>query len=60
VSGEGVLLLQNDEERILREGDVVRFGDNDTHGLRNDSNRRFEYMSVTSPPLDFSGAYGVK
>ena len=38
-------------------GDVVRFEDNEIHGLENTGDIEFEYLSVTSPPVNFRGAY---
>lgn len=60
VKGEGKLLLSNDEEKDFSEGDVVRFADGDIHGLLNDSNSEFIYLSVTSPPINFNYAYENK
>ena len=57
LEGKGLLLLANDETREFTVGDVVRFADNDVHGLKNDSGEIFKYMSVTSPPINFRGAY---
>ena len=58
--GKGVLLLcenGTETERTFESGDVVRFADGDIHGLRNDGQEVFEYISVTSPPIDFGYAY---
>jgi len=41
-------------------GDVVRFVDKDIHGLLNDGNTEFVYISVTAPPIDFGYAYEEK
>jgi len=41
-------------------GDVVRFEDNDLHGFENTSEFEFEYLSVTSPAMNFRGAYAGK
>lgn len=41
----------------LESGDVVRFADKDVHGLLNDSNDEFIYVSVTAPPIHFGYAY---
>lgn len=57
VQGKGKLLLADDEEIIFGAGDVVRFADGDIHGLLNDSDTEFVYISVTSPPIDFGYAY---
>jgi hypothetical protein len=39
------------------EGDVVRFEDGDLHGFENTSSSDFQYLSVTSPPVNFRAAY---
>ena len=57
VRGKGTLLLGDSSEKDIREGDVVRFADGDVHGLLNNTDEVFEYISVTSPPLDFSNVY---
>lgn len=57
IRGNGVLLLDNGQEAKFTAGDVVRFADRDIHGLRNDSGEGFEYISVTSPPINFRRAY---
>lgn len=60
VQGSGKLLLADDKEMIFKAGDVVRFADNDIHGLLNDGDTEFVYISVTSPPIDFGYAYKEK
>ncbi len=57
VQGKGKLLLADDKEMIFTAGDVVRFADKDIHGLLNDGDAEFVYISVTSPPIDFGYAY---
>ena len=57
VHGTGKLLLADEKEMIFKAGDVVRFADNDIHGLLNDGDTEFVYVSVTSPPIDFTYAY---
>ena len=57
IQGTGKLLLADDKEMIFKAGDIVRFADNDIHGLLNDGNAEFIYISVTSPPIDFGYAY---
>lgn len=57
VQGKGKLLLADDKEMIFVAGDVVRFADNDIHGLLNDGDTEFVYISVTSPPIYFGYAY---
>lgn len=60
LKGNGKLLLADNEERIFTAGDAVRFESNDIHGLYNDSDEEFIYISVTAPPIDFSYAYNKK
>ena len=57
VKGKGMLLLADDKEQLFEPGDVVRFADGDVHGLKNESQDVFEYISVTSPPINFGYAY---
>ena len=58
--GNGQLLLGDDRIAAFAEGDVVRFEDGDLHGFENTSSSIFEYLSVTSPPINFRGAYESK
>lgn len=60
LKGDGKLLLSNDNVKKFTAGDVVRFEKNEIHGLLNDSDEEFVYISVTSPPIDFSYAYKNK
>lgn len=60
VKGSGQLLLANDEIKEFLLGDVVRFVDGGVHGLFNNSNDEFVYISVTSPPINFNYAYENK
>ena len=60
IQGSGKLLLADDKEMIFTTGDVVRFADNDIHGLLNDGDAEFVYNSVTSPPIYFGYAYKEK
>ncbi len=57
-AGAGTLLLADNDEKPFRAGDVARFADGDVHGLRNDGEDEFVYISVTSPPVHFGCAYG--
>jgi len=57
IEGESVLLLANDEEKPFAAGDVARFADGDIHGLRNDAENNFVYISITAPPIHFGYAY---
>lgn len=58
--GKGKLLLSDDKTRDFNAGDVVRFADNDVHGLLNDGDEEFIYVSVTAPPINFDYAYKDK
>lgn len=60
LKGNGKLLLADDETKDFSAGDVVRFADNDVHGLLNDGNTEFVYLSVTAPPINFGYAYAEK
>jgi quercetin dioxygenase-like cupin family protein len=55
--GSGLLLLGGAATAPFAEGDVVRFVDGDVHGLENTGSTEFVYLSVTSPPINFRGAY---
>ena len=60
VQGTGRLLPTAEKEMIFKADDVVRFADNDIHGLLNDGDTEFVYISVTFPPIDFGYAYKEK
>ena len=60
VKGTGKLLLENNETKEFKVGDVVRFCDKDVHGLLNDGEEEFVYFSVTAPPINFGYAYQDK
>ena len=60
LQGTGKLLLSDDREKEFTTGDVVRFAENDVHGLRNDGDSEFVYLSVTAPPINFRYAYRGK
>ena len=57
LKGSGCLLLEGGLEKPFRKGDVVRFAEKDIHGLRNDGDTEFVYISVTAPPINFAYAY---
>ncbi len=58
--GKGKLLLADDKTKDFSAGDVVRFADRDIHGLLNNSDDEFIYISVTAPPINFDYAYKNK
>jgi quercetin dioxygenase-like cupin family protein len=57
--GSGVLLLGGVASAPFAEGDVVRFAEGDIHGFENTGSTEFVYLSVTSPPINFRGAYAA-
>lgn len=60
VKGTGTLLLADNKEMAFNVGDVVRFADKEVHGLKNNGESEFVYISVTSPPINFGYAYKDK
>lgn len=60
LKGTGKLLLADDVEKVFSSGDVVRFAEKDVHGLNNDGDGEFVYLSVTAPPINFAYAYQEK
>jgi mannose-6-phosphate isomerase-like protein (cupin superfamily) len=57
LEGTGTLLIAGDETIPIAAGDVVRFSDGEVHGFSNTGQAPFVYLSVTSPPVNFRGAY---
>ena len=57
--GSGVLLLGGASTEPFAEGDVVRFVEGDVHGFVNTGAVEFVYLSVTSPAINFRGAYAT-
>lgn len=57
VEGSGTLLLEGDTTLEFHAGQVVRFEDGDEHGFKNTGCTPFKYVSITSPPINFSYAY---
>jgi quercetin dioxygenase-like cupin family protein len=57
LSGTGILLLANNETVPFSAGDIARFEEGDIHGFQNTGAVPFEYLSVTSPPINFRAAY---
>lgn len=55
--GQGSLHLEAGRIEPFAAGDVVRFEDGDLHGFENTGSDDFEYLSVTSPPVNFRAAY---
>lgn len=57
VKGSAKLLLADDKTMEFSVGDVARFVDGDIHGVHNDTEKEFVYISVTAPPINFKYAY---
>ena len=57
ILGRGELHLEGRRTESFSEGDVVRFEDGELHGFKNTGDADFEYLSVTSPPVNFRSAY---
>jgi quercetin dioxygenase-like cupin family protein len=60
LSGSGTLLLNGGKTPLIRAGEIVRFSENEIHGLENTGTSDFVYLSVTSPPINFDYAYASK
>jgi quercetin dioxygenase-like cupin family protein len=60
LAGTGTLLLAAGATQPIHAGEVVRFAEGEIHGLANPGASVFEYLSVTSPPINFNYAYGSK
>lgn len=60
LEGAGHLLLEGDERRPFMAGEVARFPAGSVHGFENSTTEAFVYLTVTSPPLDFTDAYAEK
>jgi quercetin dioxygenase-like cupin family protein len=59
-SVSGVLLLANGKTQPICAGEVVRFTENEVHGFENTGVMAFEYLAITSPPINFNYAYAIK
>jgi mannose-6-phosphate isomerase-like protein (cupin superfamily)/protein tyrosine phosphatase (PTP) superfamily phosphohydrolase (DUF442 family) len=60
ISGSGLLMLVDDKTKKFSAGEVVRFADGEIHGFKNTGNQPFVYLSVTSPPVNFTSAYSAE
>lgn len=58
LAGCGVLLLADGQEQPFGSGEVAHFAPGDVHGFRNTGTEPFSYISVTTPPINFTSAYG--
>jgi quercetin dioxygenase-like cupin family protein len=57
LAGHARLLLGGGRTDTLNAGDVVRFTELEVHGMANSGAAPVEYISVTSPPMDFRSNY---
>ncbi len=55
--GTATMLLADDETLTIVAGDVLRTPAGEIHGVVNTGSEPFVYMSVTTPPQDFTAAY---
>ena len=60
LAGGGELKVANGARRPFEQGQVARFADGDVHGFKNTGAVPFVYLSVTTPPIDFSYAYAAR
>ena len=51
LEGCGNLLLADGGTRLLKAGEIARFGEGVIHGVTNSESGAFVYMSITIPPL---------
>lgn len=58
--GSGQLLLEEGKTLPFAKGNVARFENDDLHGFQNAGESEFEYLPVTSPPVNFRSAYAKK
>jgi quercetin dioxygenase-like cupin family protein len=55
--GTATLLLADAETQIIGAGEVLRTPAGEVHGVANSGAEPFVYLSVTTPPQDFTPAY---
>jgi quercetin dioxygenase-like cupin family protein len=55
--GTATLLLANKEQHPIAAGEVLRTPPGEIHGVINTGTEPFVYLSVTTPPQDFTQAY---
>ncbi len=56
--GTATVLLANEQTDQMHVGDVIRTPAGDIHGIMNTGSETFVYLAITTPPQDFSAAYG--
>ena len=55
--GRGTLLLKDGGSDEVRTGDVIITPPGEVHGIPNTGDEAFVYLSITTPPEDFTRAY---
>jgi quercetin dioxygenase-like cupin family protein len=55
--GTATLLLADGETQVIGAGEVLRTPAGEVHGVANSGAEPFVYLSVTTPPQDFTPAY---
>ena len=55
--GTATLLLADGEKQAITAGEVLRTPPGEVHGVANSGAEPFVYLSVTTPPQDFTPAY---
>jgi len=58
--GSGRILLEDGMQSDLQAGDIIRTPPGVPHGIRNTGNEPLVYLSITTPPEDFSVFYHEK
>jgi quercetin dioxygenase-like cupin family protein len=58
--GRATLLMDQDQTDEVQAGDVVRTPAGSIHGVNNTGREPFVYLAVTTPPQDFTPAYGER
>jgi quercetin dioxygenase-like cupin family protein len=58
--GRATLLMDRDQTDEVQAGDVVRTPAGSIHGVNNTGHGPFVYLAVTTPPQDFTPAYGER
>ena len=55
--GSAEVLLADGERRTIGAGYVIRTPAGEIHGVTNSGTAPFVYLAITTPPVDFRGAY---
>lgn len=55
--GTATMLLADDRTQVVEAGEVLRTPAGEIHGVINTGSEPFVYLSITTPPQDFTAAY---